>query len=486
MPPAIASGRSTSAATSRRSQSGSATQSSSVNATKRPVAAATPAFRAAAGPRPGPRSARTRRRGANASTASSSATGAPSSTTTASTPPSIVCATRPSRQRVIRGGLAVRRDHDRDRRIRPLASVSRSLHAARRLSAAVPTQDAARMGDVTSPPSCPPRTRRPPRALPRRDRGGERRPDEVVVVDRPANAGPARARNAGAARTTGRRRRLRRRRRARRSGRLHAHQGALPRRPGTDGGLRRVRRAVATTRLTARFRNLLHHHVHARSAGPASTFWAGIGAVRRDAFERAGGFDTERYPRPSIEDVELGLRLATPARASSSTRRSEAPTSRTGRSGRWSRPTSPPAACRGSASCSSVARSRQVEPRLARARQRGASVAAASVLRAAPGAGRGVRPLTSCALNARSTACCDAGSALGAALASVPLHVAHHVAGARRSRRTRDHAQKAARRDPAVVFDLDGVLVDTEHLWDEVASNWPATGGATPPSPSGR
>ena len=33
-------------------------------------------------------------------------------------------------------GLAVRRDHDRDRRIRPLAFVSRSLHAARRLSAA--------------------------------------------------------------------------------------------------------------------------------------------------------------------------------------------------------------------------------------------------------------------------------------------------------------------------------------------------------------
>ena len=33
-------------------------------------------------------------------------------------------------------GLAVGRDHDRDRRIRPLASVSRSLHAARRLSAA--------------------------------------------------------------------------------------------------------------------------------------------------------------------------------------------------------------------------------------------------------------------------------------------------------------------------------------------------------------
>lgn len=58
------------------------------------------------------------------------------------------------------------------------------------------------------------------------------------------------------------------------------------------------------------FRNLLHHHVHQEAAGPASTFWAGIGAVRRDAFERVGGFDQERFERPSVEDIELGMRLA--------------------------------------------------------------------------------------------------------------------------------------------------------------------------------
>lgn len=66
---------------------------------------------------------------------------------------------------------------------------------------------------------------------------------------------------------------------------------------------------VATGRLVAAFRNLLHHHVHERAAGPAHTFWAGLGAVRRDAFTAAGGFDSARYPRPSIEDIELGLRL---------------------------------------------------------------------------------------------------------------------------------------------------------------------------------
>ena len=59
----------------------------------------------------------------------------------------------------------------------------------------------------------------------------------------------------------------------------------------------------------AAFRNLLHHHVHHRGAGSASTFWSGLGAIRRDAFLTAGGFDGERFPHPSIEDVDLGARL---------------------------------------------------------------------------------------------------------------------------------------------------------------------------------
>jgi len=58
------------------------------------------------------------------------------------------------------------------------------------------------------------------------------------------------------------------------------------------------------------FRNLLHHHVHQGAAGEAETFWTGVGAVRRDAFLAVGGFDQDRYPNPSIEDIELGHRLA--------------------------------------------------------------------------------------------------------------------------------------------------------------------------------
>jgi hypothetical protein len=49
--------------------------------------------------------------------------------------------------------------------------------------------------------------------------------------------------------------------------------------------------------------------MHQSSAGPATTFWAGLGAVRRDAFLAVGGFDADRFPVPSVEDVELGLRL---------------------------------------------------------------------------------------------------------------------------------------------------------------------------------
>ena len=58
------------------------------------------------------------------------------------------------------------------------------------------------------------------------------------------------------------------------------------------------------------YANLRHHWVHQSSAGAVSTFWAGCGAMRRDAFTALGGFDEQRFRRPSIEDVELGLRLS--------------------------------------------------------------------------------------------------------------------------------------------------------------------------------
>lgn len=60
--------------------------------------------------------------------------------------------------------------------------------------------------------------------------------------------------------------------------------------------------------LVSQYRNLLHHYTHQRGAAEAQTFWAGCGAVRRNAFEAIGGFD-EAYRLPSVEDIELGYRL---------------------------------------------------------------------------------------------------------------------------------------------------------------------------------
>ena len=60
---------------------------------------------------------------------------------------------------------------------------------------------------------------------------------------------------------------------------------------------------------SSQYKNLLHHFVHQQGHDRAVTFWSGCGAVRTDVFLEFGGFDSDRYPRPSIEDIELGYRL---------------------------------------------------------------------------------------------------------------------------------------------------------------------------------
>jgi glycosyltransferase involved in cell wall biosynthesis len=58
----------------------------------------------------------------------------------------------------------------------------------------------------------------------------------------------------------------------------------------------------------SQFKNLSHTYVHEVGNPDAKTFWAGLGAVRRVAFQAVGGYD-ERFRRPSVEDIELGYRL---------------------------------------------------------------------------------------------------------------------------------------------------------------------------------
>jgi GT2 family glycosyltransferase len=66
--------------------------------------------------------------------------------------------------------------------------------------------------------------------------------------------------------------------------------------------------------VVSQYRNLLHHYVHQQGQfhqgiRPVHTFWTGCGIIRRDVFLAFGGFDPRLYPRPAIEDIELGYRL---------------------------------------------------------------------------------------------------------------------------------------------------------------------------------
>jgi glycosyltransferase involved in cell wall biosynthesis len=61
--------------------------------------------------------------------------------------------------------------------------------------------------------------------------------------------------------------------------------------------------------LVSQYRNLLSHYYHQAHPGPAETFWASCGAIRRSVFAAAGMFDEWRFPRRQVEDFELGYQL---------------------------------------------------------------------------------------------------------------------------------------------------------------------------------
>ena len=65
----------------------------------------------------------------------------------------------------------------------------------------------------------------------------------------------------------------------------------------------------AEQNLISQYKNLAHSYVHQSSLREARSFWAGLGAIRTKVFHTIGGFD-ERFKRPSIEDIELGYRLS--------------------------------------------------------------------------------------------------------------------------------------------------------------------------------
>ena len=58
----------------------------------------------------------------------------------------------------------------------------------------------------------------------------------------------------------------------------------------------------------SQYRNLLHCYIHQSSQPLTGTFWTGCGAIRAEIFREQGGF-SESYAGPSVEDMELGMRL---------------------------------------------------------------------------------------------------------------------------------------------------------------------------------
>jgi len=80
------------------------------------------------------------------------------------------------------------------------------------------------------------------------------------------------------------------------------------REPGLDALIGSYDDDPAQPGFFSQFRNLMHCYVHQTGREEASTFWSGCGAIRRELFLQHGGFCTA-YARPSIEDIELGLRL---------------------------------------------------------------------------------------------------------------------------------------------------------------------------------
>ncbi|MEM9748456.1 MAG: glycosyltransferase family A protein [Actinomycetota bacterium] len=135
-------------------------------------------------------------------------------------------------------------------------------------------------------------------------------PDESIVVDGPADLSAAAARNHGARRATGDVVLFI-------DADVEVHADAIARvrrtmseRPDLTAVFGSYDDAPDDRSTVSAFRNLLHHHVHHHGAGPAETFWTGLGAIRRERFLTSGGFDEARFPHPSVEDVDLGMRLA--------------------------------------------------------------------------------------------------------------------------------------------------------------------------------
>jgi cellulose synthase/poly-beta-1,6-N-acetylglucosamine synthase-like glycosyltransferase len=134
-------------------------------------------------------------------------------------------------------------------------------------------------------------------------------PAEVRIVETAPGEGAAHARNAGALQTTGDVLVFVDADVAVHSDAFTRIRRAFEQDPGLTAVFGSYDDEPSAHGVVSIFRNLLHHHVHQTDHTPAQTFWAGLGAIRRPAFEALGGFDTVTPHRRAVEDIELGMRL---------------------------------------------------------------------------------------------------------------------------------------------------------------------------------
>ncbi len=80
------------------------------------------------------------------------------------------------------------------------------------------------------------------------------------------------------------------------------------REPDVDAAFGAYDEEPAEPHFLSQYKNLAHSYHHQTADPRAQTFWAGFGAVRATVFAAVGGFD-ERFPRPSVEDIDLDHRL---------------------------------------------------------------------------------------------------------------------------------------------------------------------------------
>jgi glycosyltransferase involved in cell wall biosynthesis len=131
----------------------------------------------------------------------------------------------------------------------------------------------------------------------------------VAILSLLRRGGPSAARNAGAKRATGDVLVFLDADVAPHPGLLSRFRERLEQSPGLSAVFGSYDANPSAPSTVSRFRNLLHCYTHRTGNPDAGTFWAGCGAIRRSDFLGVGGFDAVRFPEPSVEDIELGLRL---------------------------------------------------------------------------------------------------------------------------------------------------------------------------------